>query len=88
MYVADFLITCHIYESYGLLNPGELTDLRSALVNNVTFASLTVRYGFHKFIKYTSPKLMSLVDDFVKFQERHNHVINENVSSAVSVFTF
>lgn len=79
--VADFLITCHIYESCGLLTPGELTDLRSALVNNVTFASLTVRNGFHKFMKYTSPKLMDVVDSFVKFQEERNHVINEEVGS-------
>jgi hypothetical protein len=78
--VADFLITCHIYESCGLLTPGELTDLRSALVNNATFASLTVRNGFHKFLKYTSPKLMDMVDVFVKFQEERNHVINEDVS--------
>ncbi|XP_021927095.1 endoribonuclease Dicer-like isoform X2 [Zootermopsis nevadensis] len=77
--VLDFLITCHIYESCGLLTPGELTDLRSALVNNVTFASLTVRNGFHKFMKYTSPKLMDVVDSFVKFQEERNHVINEEV---------
>uniref|UniRef100_V5GZ09 Endoribonuclease n=1 Tax=Anoplophora glabripennis TaxID=217634 RepID=V5GZ09_ANOGL len=35
--ILDFLITCYIYESCGSLNPGELTDLRSALVNNNTF---------------------------------------------------
>jgi len=70
-----------------VLNPGELTDLRSALVNNVTFASLTVRNGFHKFIKYSSPKLMSLIDKFVSFQEEHNHVINEEVNFILCVFT-
>jgi endoribonuclease Dicer len=80
VYVADFLVTCHIYESCGLLTPGELTDLRSALVNNVTFASLAVRNGFHKFMKYSSSKLMDMIDIFVQFQEEHNHVINEEVS--------
>jgi dsRNA-specific ribonuclease len=78
--VADFLITCHIYESCGLLTPGELTDLRSALVNNVTFASLAVRNGFHKFLKYNSSKLMDMIDNFVTFQEEHNHAVNEEVS--------
>lgn len=77
--VLDFLITCHIYESCGLLNPGELTDLRSALVNNVTFASLAVRNGFHKFMKYNSSKLMDKIDNFVTFQEEHNHAVNEEV---------
>lgn len=70
-----------------MLNPGELTDLRSALVNNVTFASLTVRSGFHKFLKYSSPKLMALIDKFVSFQEEHNHVINEEVNFILHVFT-
>jgi endoribonuclease Dicer len=77
--VLDFLITCHIYESCGLLTPGELTDLRSALVNNVTFASLAVRNGFHKFMKYTSSKLVDMIDNFVTFQEEHNHVVSEEV---------
>jgi dsRNA-specific ribonuclease len=35
--VIDYLVTCHLY-TMGTkeLNPGELTDLRSALVNNNT----------------------------------------------------
>ncbi|GLV33502.1 Dicer-1, partial [Carabus blaptoides fortunei] len=49
--ILDFLITCHIYEMSDTLTPmqgcivegltpGQLTDLRSALVNNATFAGL------------------------------------------------
>jgi endoribonuclease Dicer len=70
-----------------VLNPEELTDLRSALVNNATFASLTVRSGFHKFLKYSSPKLMGKIDQFVSFLEEHNHEINEEVNFILHVFT-
>jgi endoribonuclease Dicer len=45
----------------------------------VTFAALAVHSGFHKFMKYTSSKLMDMIDNFVTFQEEHNHVVNEEV---------
>lgn len=77
--VLDFLITCHIYEMCMNLNPGDLTDLRSALVNNVTFACYTVRLGFHKHLLAISSKLQSYVDKFVIFQENKNFAINDEV---------
>lgn len=77
--ILDFLITCHIYEISDNLTPGELTDLRSALVNNVTFACLVVRNGFQKHLKYINTKLMDAIDTFVKFQELRDHAINEEV---------
>lgn len=46
--ILDFLITAHIYENNPRLSPGDLTDLRSALVNNVTFAAYVVKLGLHK----------------------------------------
>lgn len=90
--VLDFLITCHIYEMSDTLTcmpgriaegltPGQLTDLRSALVNNVTFAGLVVRNGFHTHLKYINTKLMDIIDTFVKFQEERDFVINEEVSN-------
>lgn len=77
--VSDFLITCHIYETCGNLSPGALTDLRSALVNNITFACLAVRYGLHTNLLAYAPKLYEIVDRFVKFQEERNYVINDEV---------
>ncbi|XP_011494459.1 PREDICTED: endoribonuclease Dicer [Ceratosolen solmsi marchali] len=70
--VLDFLLTSYIYESCGNLSPGDLTDLRSALVNNVTFACLAVRYSLHTAILVQSPELFSAIDKFVKFQEHRN----------------
>lgn len=74
--ILDFLITGHIYEHCGLLSPGELTDLRSALVNNNTFASLTVRYGFHEHILSLSPSLADSINKFVSFQEQRGHKVD------------
>ncbi|XP_033323014.2 endoribonuclease Dcr-2 isoform X1 [Megalopta genalis] len=77
--VIDFLITSYIYEYCGNLNPGALTDLRSALVNNITFACLSVRYGLHTALLAYAPQLIVSVDRFVKFQEERNHVVNDEL---------
>ncbi|XP_067000048.2 endoribonuclease Dcr-2 [Anabrus simplex] len=77
--ILDFLITCHIYETCGNLTPGELTDLRSSLVNNITFGCLAVRNKFHQYCKYESVRLFDKIDTFVRFQESQNHVVNEKV---------
>ncbi|KAK3907436.1 Endoribonuclease Dicer [Frankliniella fusca] len=77
--VLDFLITAHIYENCGRLTPGELTDLRSALVNNITFACISVRYQFYKFLNAGSIALLGAIDRFAKFQEDRKHVIDEEV---------
>ncbi|KRT83525.1 helicase [Oryctes borbonicus] len=77
--VLDFLITMHIYETGKHLNPGNLTDLRSALVNNITFACFTVRCGFHKHLLAINSKLQSYIDRFIKYQENKNFVVNDDV---------
>lgn len=73
------MITCFIYERCGHLNPGEITDLRSALVNNNTFASYTVRCGFHKFFLHLNPRLTNYIDKFSEFQEGRGHVIDDTI---------
>ncbi|EFN79336.1 Endoribonuclease dcr-1 [Harpegnathos saltator] len=77
--VLDFLITCHIYEFCGNLSPGALTDLRSALVNNITFACLAVRYGLHTCLLAYAPQLHEMINRFVKFQEDRNYAINDEL---------
>lgn len=51
-----------------------LTDLRSALVNNTIFASLAVKYDYHKYFKAISPELFHVIDDFVQFQLEKNEM--------------
>ncbi|XP_041980153.1 endoribonuclease Dicer [Aricia agestis] len=78
--ILDFLITSHIYEISRDLNPGELTDLRSALVNNVTFASYVVKLGLHKYLcSQLNPALENSIMNFVEHQEQRNHEIIEDV---------
>ncbi|KAG7298937.1 hypothetical protein JYU34_017404 [Plutella xylostella] len=78
--VLDLLITAHCFEHCRTLRPGELTDLRSALVNNVTFAAYVVKLGLHKYICY---QLNSLLDQaimsFVEHQQQRGHEIVEDV---------
>ncbi|KAK7853798.1 endoribonuclease dicer like protein 3 [Quercus suber] len=46
--VLDLLITWHLYQSYTDIDPSELTDLRSASVNNENFAQAAVRQNLHR----------------------------------------
>ena len=77
--ISDFLITSYIYENCGNLNPGALTDLRSALVNNIIFACLTVRHGLHVALLSYTPELNNTIERFVKFQEDRNFAVNDEV---------
>lgn len=78
--IIDFLVTAHIYEKCGdSLTPGDLTDLRSALVNNITLASIVARYGIHKFLLLRSAKLNELITKFLIQQENHNFAVGDDV---------
>ncbi|XP_034947667.1 endoribonuclease Dicer-like [Chelonus insularis] len=77
--VIDFLITVYIYENCNNLNPGELTDLRSALVNNITFGCLTVKYKLNTALLSYTPTLFESIDNFVKFQEHRNYVVDDEL---------
>lgn len=65
--ILDYLITRHLFDHHQDLSPGALTDLRSALVNNTIFASLAVKFGYHKYFKALSPELFHVIDNFVTF---------------------
>ncbi|KAL7303434.1 hypothetical protein TKK_0004617 [Trichogramma kaykai] len=77
--VIDFLITAHIYEKSQSLTPGQLTDLRMALVNNITFACLTVRYGLQIALEIAQPQLWEVVDKFVRFQDTRDHRVDDEL---------
>ena len=77
--LTDYLITRYLYEDPRQHPPGALTDLRSALVNNTTFAVLAVRFEFHRYFKHFSHTLNQVMDKFIKAQEENGHCINEEV---------
>nr|BAW35366.1 Dicer3 [Locusta migratoria] len=77
--ILDFLITSYLFETYSHLTPGQLTDLRSALVNNNTFAAYTVKYSIYKYCRYSALELFHKVDAFVRYQEAHGHKVTDEV---------
>ncbi|KAK6129787.1 hypothetical protein DH2020_036494 [Rehmannia glutinosa] len=65
--VLDILITRHLYESHRNVDPGMLTDLRSASVNNDSFALAAVRCNLHPHLQHGSLYLENQISAFVKF---------------------
>uniref|UniRef100_A0A182PZN5 Dicer-2 n=1 Tax=Anopheles farauti TaxID=69004 RepID=A0A182PZN5_9DIPT len=73
--VLDFLISMYIFERNPTMTPGQLTDLRSALVNNVNLACVLVRAGLHLHILSQSPMLTDAIGKFVRVQNgKHNQI--------------
>ncbi|KAK9098409.1 hypothetical protein Syun_025454 [Stephania yunnanensis] len=68
--VLDYLITSYLYSVYPKLKPGQLTDLRSASVNNNSFAHVAVSRGFHKYLISGSDSLSDAVNKFVDLSEK------------------
>lgn len=67
----DFLITHYLYLYHRNMSPGVLTDLRSAVVNNFSFAVLAVNLGFAKRLQSLSPPLFDVVNKFIeKLEEK------------------
>lgn len=77
--VLDILVTAHIYERCPDKQPGQLTDLRSALVNNVTLACVCVRHHIQRFLLAQNATLADQVATFVEFQRGHGHRVTEEV---------
>lgn len=65
--VLDYLITSYLYSVYPNLKPGQLTDLRSALVNNQAFANVAVNRSFHKFLIFDSNFLSNSINNYVDY---------------------
>ncbi|XP_022180231.1 endoribonuclease dcr-1 isoform X3 [Myzus persicae] len=77
--ILDFLITTYIIEHCYHKTPGEITDIRSSLVNNITFASLSARIGLHRFILAKSVQMTEAIDRFYEHQQKNNHKIGQEV---------
>lgn len=64
--VLDYLVTCHIYSTFPEYDPGDISSMRSALVNNFTFAELAVKIKLHSFLLYASPALNTEIERYLK----------------------
>ncbi|KAF7988127.1 hypothetical protein HCN44_007621 [Aphidius gifuensis] len=79
--IIDFLITLYIFDHCDDLSSGDMTDLRSALVNNIMFACLTVKYGLHLGILHDSSIIQEAIDEFYNFQANKSFNIDYNLLS-------
>ncbi|KAH8298414.1 hypothetical protein KR044_002438, partial [Drosophila immigrans] len=77
--ILDLLITIYLVEHMTRMTPGQLTDLRSALVNNTTLACICVRHRTHFFILAENALLSESIQKFVQFQESQNHRVTNHV---------
>ena len=50
------LVTCHLFAEHPGIEPGRLTNLRSALVNNNTLARISVETRLYLHLLYNSPR--------------------------------
>lgn len=83
--VLDFLVTLHIYDNCSdKLTPGKLTDLRSALVNNYTFATVAVDNNCNQKLKEYSPVLFTTIGGFVKSLKEYQKECEKKTGNKVS----
>jgi hypothetical protein len=61
------------------MDPGKITDLRSALVNNDTLACIVIRNDIHKFMFYENYLLSGAIQKFAEFQENENHKVTDKI---------
>lgn len=62
----DVLITQYLYDSHTTINPGQLTDLRSAAVCNENFARAAVRKKLHPHLQHCSGLLLNHITEYEK----------------------
>jgi endoribonuclease Dicer len=80
--VLDLLITWHLYQSHTDVDPGELTDLRSASVNNDNFAQVAVKQNLYTHLLHCSTLLQSQITEYVNsFHESDQGTKAPKVSS-------
>ena len=62
--VLDYLVTCYIF-THTDADPGQLTDIRSALVCNNEFASVLTDFSLDKFILHCNPGILNRVTAYL-----------------------
>lgn len=82
--VLDYLVTCHIYSKFPHYDPGQISGMRAALVNNNTFAEFVVKLNLHKALLHNSPSLFSQISRYVSTIEILNDSSDEHVDFIVT----
>lgn len=77
--ILDMLVTCYIFERYQSMTPGMMTDMRMALVNNITLGCICVRHRFHLFMLYENSALSEAIKTFADFQDTQQQRVTDQV---------
>ncbi|KAL6613967.1 hypothetical protein ACP70R_036237 [Stipagrostis hirtigluma subsp. patula] len=67
--VLDILITRHLFFTHKDTDEGQLTDLRSASVNNENFAQVAAKHKLHHFLQHSSGLLLDQITEYVNSLE-------------------
>jgi dsRNA-specific ribonuclease len=67
--VLDYLVSAYIY-THTTADPGKITDIRSALVNNNMFASIIVKNQLHPYILHYTPMLQNKIQAYIEDREK------------------
>jgi dsRNA-specific ribonuclease len=77
----DFCVARYLFDRYPDLGPGELTDLKSAVVSNEAFARIAVKHGMHKYLYARSVSMKREVDLYVQSLNEEDAVKGESTDS-------
>lgn len=64
--VLDIMVSKYLLALYGYTQPGVLTDLRQATVNNERLSIAAINHGIQRFILHDSYELQEQINDFVE----------------------
>ncbi|VDO04032.1 unnamed protein product [Rodentolepis nana] len=62
--ILDFIVTQRIFTENPHMDPGELTDLKIALVSNVNLAIVCIRKEIYKFLGHMDNNLWTFINNF------------------------
>lgn len=82
--VLDYLVTCCLYSEFPNYTPGQLTEARSVLVNNINFAKIAVKcLQLHTCLLHRAPELFKLITEYVNHVAPHDHIREEEEEEEV-----
>lgn len=65
--IANYAIIRHLFRQSQFLNANDLQNVCTLLHSNSSFATVSVRNEFHKFLRYTNPEIRDNINSFVAF---------------------
>jgi endoribonuclease Dicer len=76
-------VTRSYFDDERKFSPADLTDLRSATINNDSFGVMAARHDFHPFLNFESPNLRYSLNMFQEIQKVYGHQILDDVSCRI-----